>query len=58
MKLEDLVQRLKGAPAGREPELPGWFPAEKLAEVKKRELRRFREAQDKKWRHWLESVSR
>ena len=32
-----------------------WRAAE---EIKKRELKRFKEAQDKKWRNWLESMSR
>jgi hypothetical protein len=42
----------------REGSLAQTFPPEKIEEIKKRELRRFKMAQDKKWRNWLESVSR
>ena len=58
MKLEEMVERLRGVPGGHKPELPDVFPPERIAEIKKRELKRFKEAQGKKWRNWLESVSR
>ena len=57
-KLEQLVNRLKGSSAPREIGLGEVFSPERIEGIKKRELKRFREAQDKKWRHWLDSVSR
>lgn len=58
MKLEELITKLRGGPVRQDSSLPEWFPAEKVSEIKRRELRRFRDAQDKKWRNWIESVSR
>lgn len=55
-RLEKLARRLKGP--SDETELANMFPPEKVAEIKKRELRRFKASQDKKWRNWFESVSR
>ena len=57
-KLESLVQRLRGSPGNHERDLAEMFPAEKIEAIKRRERRRFRETQDKKWRNWLSSVSR
>jgi len=34
------------------------FPPERIEAIKRRELRRFKQAQDKKWQNWLESVSK
>ena len=64
--LEQLVAKLKGrvvsGSEGVEPEvnpkLREMFPPERVERIKKKELRRFREAQDKKWRNWLEEVSK
>ena len=56
--LEQLVQRLKGSSVPQERKVAEVFPPERIEEIKKRELKRFRETQDKKWRNWLESVSR
>ena len=56
--LEQLLRRLRGLSGSREGSLAQTFPPEKIEEIKKRELRRFKMAQDKKWRNWLESVSR
>jgi len=58
MRLEELITKLRGYPVRQDSELPELFPAERLNEIKKRELKRFRDAQDKKWQNWLESVSR
>lgn len=57
-KLEVLIQRLKGSPVSQERELAEMFPLERIEEIKKRELRRFKNAQGKKWRNWLESMSK
>jgi hypothetical protein len=56
--LEELLHRLRGSPESSDSRLAVAFPPEKIAEIKKRELKRFKAAQDKKWRNWTESVSR
>jgi hypothetical protein len=56
--LEDLIRKLAQADRKREAELDRMFPTERIERIKKKELRRFREAQDKKWQNWLEGVSR
>jgi len=56
--LEQLVQRLRGSSVPQERKVAEVFAPERIEEIKKRELKRFRETQDKKWRNWLESVSR
>ena len=56
--LEQLLRKLQGAPVSSDNSLAEAFPPERIARIKKRELRRFREAQDKKWKNWIESVSR
>jgi hypothetical protein len=33
------------------------FPPERIKRIKRRELNRYKEAQDKKWRNWLKKVS-
>lgn len=40
------------------PELLKMFPPKRLAMIMKRELRRYQQAQKKKWDHWFESVSK
>jgi hypothetical protein len=57
-KLESLVQRLRGSPENHERDLAEMFPPKKIEAIKRRERRRFRETQDKKWANWLNSVSR
>ena len=57
-KLESLVQRLRGSRENHERDLTEMFPPEKIEAIKRRERRRFRETQDKKWANWLSSVSR
>lgn len=39
------------------PELLKMFPPERLEKIKEKELRKYKAAQDKKWRKYLESVS-
>jgi len=39
-------------------DLQAMFPPERIEAIKRRELRRFKQAQDKKWQNWLESVSK
>jgi len=56
--LEQLLRRLQGSPGSSDKTLAEVFPPERIAEIKRRELRRFEKAQDKKWKNWLESVSR
>ena len=34
------------------------FPPERIAEIKKKELQRYHQAQKKKWDNWIEAVSR
>ena len=34
------------------------FPPERIAQIKKKELRRYQRAQKKKWDNWIEAVSR
>jgi hypothetical protein len=58
MKLEEFVNRLKGPEGKHEAELAKMFPPERIEQIKKKELRRYKVAQDKKWRNWLEAVSR
>ena len=36
----------------------GELSPEKIEEIKRRELRRYQEAQDKKWRNWAKAMSR
>ena len=56
--LEQLLARLKGGTASSGSNLAQVFPPERIEKIKKRELARFKNAQDKKWRNWLESVSK
>ena len=56
--LEQLLRRLRGAQISGDNSLAEIFPPERIVEIKKRELRRFKVAQEKKWKKWLESVSR
>jgi hypothetical protein len=56
--LEQLLHRLRGSSGSSDNNLAEVFPPERIAEIKKRELSRFKRAQDKKWKNWLESVSR
>ena len=59
MKLEEFVDRLKGSEkAKHEVELVKMFPPERVEQIKKKELRRYKAAQDEKWRRWFESISR
>jgi len=59
-----LEERQNSNPAQEESEddrikrLHAMFPPEKLAKIKKKELRRFIEKQDIKWSRWLESMSK
>ena len=48
------VQPVPAAPRSRFDEM---FPPERIAAIKKNELRRFKEAQDKKWEKWRKAVS-
>lgn len=57
-KLENLVERLRASTESRERRLAEMFPPEKIEKIKRRERRRFREAQDKKWANWLTSMSK
>ena len=41
-----------------DPKLLAMFPPKRLAGIMKRELRRYQQAQTKKWKKWLEAVSR
>ena len=34
------------------------FPPERIAQIQKKELRRYQQAQKKKWDNWMEAVSR
>jgi len=56
--LEQLIRRLRGSSGSSDNTLAEAFPPERIAEIKKRELSRFKESQDRKWRRWLDSVSR
>lgn len=40
------------------PELLKMFPPERMEKIKRRELRRYKQAQEKKWKNWMESVSK
>ncbi len=40
------------------PELAKAFPRPRIEAIKRKELRCFQEAQDKKWRRWMEAMSR
>ena len=39
------------------PKLKELFPLERIAEIKRKELRRYKLAQEKKWDNWMEKVS-
>ncbi len=39
------------------PNLLKMFPPERIERIKKKELRRYKAAQDRKWRNYLESVN-
>lgn len=54
-RLEQLISRLKGDQE-KPPDVS--VIAKKLEEIKKRELRRYKEAQDKKWTNWLEAMKK
>ena len=41
-----------------EAKLLALFPKGRIEAIKRRELRGYRRKQDKKWRNWLEAVSR
>ena len=55
-RLEELAHRLRDP--SDETELAALFPPERIERIKREELRRFKAAQDKKWKRWFESVSR
>ena len=57
-KLERLARRLKMSSKDRASRLAELFPPEKIERIKRRERRRFREAQDRKWENWLDSMSK
>lgn len=57
-KLESLVERLRASPVSHERKLGELFPPEKIEAIKRRERRRFRASQDKKWANWLSSMSK
>jgi len=57
-KLEELIHKLRGSPVSQERDLAKMFPPEKIEEIKSRELKRFKKAQDKKWSNWLDAASR
>ncbi len=44
--------------SGIDPELLAMFPPKRLAKIMKKELRRYREAQKKKWARWFQAVSK
>ena len=52
-KLEEFMAKRK-----HEVELARMFPKERIEEIKRKELRRYKAAQDKKWENWLEAVSK
>jgi hypothetical protein len=56
--LEELIIKLRGSEPNHEAGVAKVFPPERIERIKKKELRRFRETQDKKWQNWLEGVSR
>jgi len=56
--LEELIRKLGQDDRKRQAEVARMFPEERIERIKKKELRRFKEAQGKKWRNWLEGVSR
>jgi len=60
---EDNTSQQHGSPSvGTEgeinPELLRMFPPERIERIKKKELRKYKNAQDKKWRNYLDSVSK
>jgi len=56
--LEEFIHKLRGSSKQHEVELAERFPPEKIEQIKRKELRRFREAQDKKWQNWFKGISR
>ena len=46
-----------GAISPTKPAFDEMFPPERIKAIKRKELRRFREAQDKKWENWRKAVA-
>ena len=62
-KPKEVTQEQPGIPTGTEhqeinPELLKMFPPERLERIKRKELRKYAAAQDKKWKKYLESVNK
>ena len=58
MTLEEFITKLGGSEKKHEADLAKMFPPERIEQIKRRELRRYKAAQDKKWQNWMEKVSR
>ena len=56
-ELERFVDRLRDLEKGNKMELTERFPLERIDQIKRRELHRYKLAQEKKWRNWLDAVS-
>lgn len=61
---EELRLKLFGPKEPEQSNIPGvslallqMFPPSRLARIKKKELRKYKAAQDKKWRNYLQRVS-
>jgi len=57
MTLEEFIAKLSGK-GSNEARLTERFPAKRIKEIKRKELRRYKAAQDKKWENWLDKVSK
>jgi len=54
-ELERFVARLRNSD---EVSLAKMFPAERIEQIKKKELRRYKARQNERWENWLKAVSR
>lgn len=57
MSLEEFIARFSGK-SSHEARVAERFSAKRIKEIKRKELRRYKAAQDKKWENWLEAVSK
>ena len=56
--LEEFISKLRNSDKKHEIDLAEMFPPEKIERIMKKEVRRYREALNKKWENWLDAVRR
>lgn len=56
--LDDFIKKMGKISVKKESDLAKMFPPDRIEQIKKKELRKFKQAQDKKWENWFEGVLR